>query len=71
MNLRPTAEQQLLRRTVREFAEAEIRPHVMAWDESQHFPGELLPKLAGLGLMGIQVPEAYGGAGMSAMDYCI
>ena len=71
MNLRPTAEQQLLRRTVREFAEAEIRPHVMAWDESQHFPSDLLPKLAALGLMGIQVPEAYGGAGMSAMDYCI
>jgi alkylation response protein AidB-like acyl-CoA dehydrogenase len=71
MNLRPTAEQELLRRTVREFAEAEIRPHVMVWDEAQHFPSELLPKLAGLGLMGIQVPEEYGGAGMSALDYCI
>jgi alkylation response protein AidB-like acyl-CoA dehydrogenase len=71
MNLRPTAEQELLRRTVREFAEAEIRPHVMVWDEAQHFPTELLPKLAALGLMGIQVPEQYGGAGMSALDYCI
>jgi alkylation response protein AidB-like acyl-CoA dehydrogenase len=71
MNLRPTAEQELLRDTVREFAEAEIRPHVMTWDEAQHFPEELLPKLASLGLLGIQVPERYGGAGMSALDYCI
>jgi hypothetical protein len=71
MNLRPTAEEELLRRTVREFAEAEIRPHVMTWDEAQHFPEELLPKLASLGLLGIQVPERYGGAGMSALDYCI
>ena len=66
-----TAEQQLLRTSVREFAEAEIRPHVMEWDEAQHFPQELLPKLAELGLMGIQFPEAHGGAGMSAVDYCI
>jgi alkylation response protein AidB-like acyl-CoA dehydrogenase len=71
MDLRPTAEQELLRRTVREFAEAEIRPHVMAWDEAQAFPKDLLPKLAALGLTGIQVPEAYGGAGMSAVEYCI
>lgn len=48
-----------------------MRPHVMAWDEVQHFPKELLPKLAELGLMGIQFPEQYGGAGMSAVDYCI
>ena len=41
------------------------------WDDAQHFPHELLPTLADLGLMGIQVPEAYGGAGMSAVDYCI
>ncbi len=71
MDLRPTPEQELLRRTVREFAEKEIRPHVMEWDEAQAFPPELLPKLAALGLMGIQVPEAYGGAGMSAVNYCI
>jgi len=71
MDLRPTPEQELLRRTVREFAEKEIRPHVMEWDEAQGFSPELLPKLASLGLMGIQVPEAYGGAGMSSVDYCI
>jgi hypothetical protein len=71
MDFRTTEQHEILRRTVREFAEAEIRPHVMAWDEAQHFPGELVPRLADQGLMGIQVPEAYGGAGMSAVEYCI
>ena len=71
MDFRLTEEQTLLRRSVREFAETEMRPHVREWDEHQHFPIELVPKLGALGLMGIQVPEAYGGAGMSAVDYCI
>lgn len=71
MRFRLDEDQQLLRRTVREFAEAEVRPHVREWDEAQHFPRGLMPKLAALGLMGIQLPEAYGGAGMSAIDYCI
>ena len=71
MHLSLTEDQALLRRTVREFAEAEIRPHVMEWDEAQHFPAELLPKLAALGLTGIQFEEAFGGAAMSAVDYCI
>jgi alkylation response protein AidB-like acyl-CoA dehydrogenase len=66
-----TDDQRLLARSVRAFAEAEIGPHVRAWDEAQHFPHELLPKLAGLGLMGIQVPESLGGAGMSSVDYCL
>ena len=71
MDFRPTEEQVLLRRSVREFAETEIRPHVRAWDQEQHFPRELMPKLAALGLLGIQFPEQYGGAGMTAIDYCI
>jgi len=71
MDFRPTEEQQLLRRTVREFAETEIRPHVREWDQEQHFPIELIPKLASLGLLGIQFPERYGGAAMSTIDYCI
>lgn len=71
MDFRLTDEQRLLRRSVREFAETEIRPHVREWDEAQHFPADAIPALAALGLMGIQVPEAYGGAGMSAIDYCI
>jgi alkylation response protein AidB-like acyl-CoA dehydrogenase len=71
VDFRPTEEQQLLRRSVREFAETEMRPHVREWDERQHFPAELMPKLASLGLLGIQFPEQYGGAGLSAIDYCI
>src|SRR5918992_5414107 len=71
MDFRLSDEQEILRRTVREFAEAEIRPHVMEWDEAQQFPLDLLPKLAALGLTGIQFPEEYGGSGMSAVDYCI
>jgi alkylation response protein AidB-like acyl-CoA dehydrogenase len=64
-------DQQLLRRSIREFAESEIKPHIREWDEAQHFPHELLPKLAELGVMGIQFPAEYGGSAMSAVDYCI
>jgi alkylation response protein AidB-like acyl-CoA dehydrogenase len=71
MDLRPTSQHVLLRRTVREFAEAEIGPHVMEWDEAEGFPQSLVTRMAQLGLMGIQFPEALGGAGMSAIEYCI
>jgi alkylation response protein AidB-like acyl-CoA dehydrogenase len=71
MEFRLSDEQQLLRRSIREFAEAEIKPHLREWDEAQHFPAALVPKLAALGLMGIQFAPEYGGAGMSAVDYCI
>ena len=71
MDLRPTSDQEFLRRTVREFAETEIRPHVMEWDEAQAFPASLWPKLAAIGLMGIQIPEEFGGAALSAIEYCI
>jgi len=43
----------------------------MTWDEAQAFPPELVPKMAALGLCGISIPESYGGAGMSSIDYCI
>src|SRR5258705_8271706 len=71
MDFNFTPEQELLRSSVREFAESELRPHVREWDEAQQFPRELLSKLAELGLMGIQFPEEFGGAAMSAVDYCI
>jgi alkylation response protein AidB-like acyl-CoA dehydrogenase len=71
MDFRLSDEQEILRRTVREFADAEIRPHVMEWDEAQAFSLDLVPKLAALGLTGIQFSEEYGGAGMSGVDYCI
>jgi len=71
MDFRPSEEQELLRRSVREFAETEIRPHVREWDQDQQFPIELVRKMAALGLLGIQIPEQYGGAAMSAIDYCV
>jgi alkylation response protein AidB-like acyl-CoA dehydrogenase len=62
-------EQKHLRKSVREFAEGEIAPHVLEWDESSHFPTELLPKLAEMGLMGVIFPEQYGGAGLGYIEY--
>jgi len=58
-------EEELFRVTVREFAETEIGPHVSAMDEAAHFRGDLLPKFFDLGLMGIEIPERFGGAGGS------
>ncbi|MGI9107804.1 MAG: acyl-CoA dehydrogenase [Pyrinomonadaceae bacterium] len=69
MNFELSEEQQQVKMSVREFAEGEIAPHVREWDETQHFPVELLPKLAELGLMGIIFPEQYGGAGMGYIEY--
>src|ERR687898_1327833 len=69
MHFELTEEQQQIKMSVREFAEAEIAPHVMEWDESQHFPVELQPKLAELGLLGVLFPEEYGGAGMGYVEY--
>src|SRR4026207_1115250 len=69
MHFELTEEQQQVKMSVREFAESEIAPHVMEWDESQHFPIELKPKLAELGLMGVLFPEEYGGAGMGYVEY--
>ncbi|HKS09849.1 MAG TPA: acyl-CoA dehydrogenase [Pyrinomonadaceae bacterium] len=69
MHFELTEEQQQVKSSVREFAESEIAPYVMEWDESQHFPVELLPKLAELGLMGVIFPEEYGGAGMGYVEY--
>ncbi len=69
MNFELSEEQLQIKYSIREFAESEIRPHVMEWDEAQHFPEELRPKLAELGLMGILFPEEYGGAGMGYVEY--
>src|SRR5262245_52914517 len=71
MDVRPTAEQDLLRRSIREFAEREFRPNGLPWRAAQAFATDLVPKMASLGLMGITLPEKYGGASMSAVDYCI
>jgi len=62
-------EQEQIKYSVREFAESEILPNVMEWDESQHFFDELRPQLAELGLMGVIFPEEYGGSGMGYVEY--
>ena len=69
MEFELSEEQQQVKASVREFAEGEIAPHVMEWDESQHFPIELWPKLSELGLTGVIFPEEYGGAGMGYVEY--
>jgi hypothetical protein len=71
MYIELTDEQTQVRNTVREFAEAEIAPHASAWDETEHFPTELMPKLGELGLTGAIFPEEYGGAGMGSVEYAI
>ncbi len=68
MDFRLTDEQSLIAETVREFAEAEIRPHVREWDEAQGFPTELYGKMGELGLMGVMIPEEYGGVGLGALE---
>ena len=62
-------DQLAVRKMVREFAESEIAPHVMEWDEAQVFPREVIARLGDLGMLGVIVPEAYGGAGLSYIDY--
>jgi alkylation response protein AidB-like acyl-CoA dehydrogenase len=66
-----TEEQEQLRRTVREFAESEVLPHVMEWDEASRFPSEIIPKLGKMGLLGIIFPSEYGGAGLGYIEYVI
>lgn len=71
MEFRLNDEQLEIQKSVREFAEKELRPHVMEWDESQHFPMEALEKLAPLGLMGVVIPAAWGGAELGEVEYAI
>src|ERR1700744_2952564 len=63
-----TPEQKQLRREVREFAAAEIAPHVMEWDEAQTFPLAVIRKLGQLGYLGSIFPEEYGGAGIGYVE---
>jgi alkylation response protein AidB-like acyl-CoA dehydrogenase len=66
-----TPEQNQLRKTIRDFTEAEIRPHVMEWDESQHFPVDVFRGLGHLGVLGAVFPEELGGSGYNYVDYTI
>src|SRR3954470_15038818 len=71
MDFEYTPEQIHLRKAVREFAEAEIAPHVMEWDEAQTFPLDVIKKLGELGYMGAIFPEDLGGAGLGYIEYSI
>ncbi len=71
MDFEFTPEQIQLRREVREFAAAEIAPHVSEWDENQTFPAEVVRKLGQLGYLGAIFPEEYGGAGLGYIEYAI
>jgi butyryl-CoA dehydrogenase len=71
VNLQLTEEQQLLQKSVRDFAEAEVRPLAKELDETGHFPRELFKKAAELGLTGVALPEAEGGAGFDHIAYTI
>lgn len=71
MDFEYTPEQIQLRKSVREFAEGEIAPHVMEWDETQTFPLDVIRKLGQLGYMGAIFPEELGGAGLGYIEYSI
>ncbi|HUS21285.1 MAG TPA: acyl-CoA dehydrogenase family protein, partial [Aeromicrobium sp.] len=66
-----TAEHEAFRRTVREFAEAEIAPFVAEWDRAHHFPVDVVRKMGDLGLFGLTAPEEYGGAAGDFTSLCV
>jgi len=69
MNFETSEITQQVAQTARDFAQQNIKPHVMEWDESQEFPLHIFKKLGDLGMMGVLVPEQYGGAGLSYFEY--
>ena len=71
MDFEYSSEQTQLRKAIRDFAEAEIAPHVLEWDENQIFPLDVIKKAGELGLMGAIFPEELGGAGLGYIDYSI
>ncbi len=69
MNFDQNENQIMIAQMVRDFAEKEIRPYLMDWDESQEFPVHVFKKLGELGLMGVFIPEQYGGSGFGYLEY--
>ena len=69
MQLTLSEDQQIMRDSIRDFVEREVLPHRMEWDESQEFPRHVFRAMGEMGLMGMLVPEAYGGAGLSYYEY--
>jgi alkylation response protein AidB-like acyl-CoA dehydrogenase len=66
-----TEDQEHLRREIREFAAREIAPNVVTWDEASEFPAAVVKKLGAMGLLGVIVPQEYGGAGLGYVDYVL
>lgn len=71
MNFDLSDEQLILQRSVREFCAREIIPHAARWDREERFPHEIIPTMGEMGLLGMQIPEEYGGAGMSFVDFVV
>ncbi len=71
MSFELSADHEVFRRVVREFAESEVAPHVAKWDREHYFPVDLIPKMGELGLFGLVVPEEYGGAGADFTSLCV
>ncbi|CAL1520563.1 acyl-CoA dehydrogenase family protein [Chitinophaga sp. MM2321] len=69
MNFEPTDMQQQIAQMIRDFGKTNIQPHVLEWDEEQIFPVALFKKLGELGLMGVLVPQEYGGSGLGYLEY--
>jgi alkylation response protein AidB-like acyl-CoA dehydrogenase len=69
MNFEQSENQKMVAQMARDFAEKHIRPYVMEWDEAQHFPKETMQAMGKLGLLGVLVPEEYGGAGLGYNEY--
>ena len=69
MNFKTNESTQMIQQMVADFAERHVRPHVMEWDEAQTFPKELFHEMSKLGLLGVLVPEQYGGSGMGYIEY--
>jgi len=69
MEVQENDNQVMIKQMIRDFAEKEIRPHIMEWDEAQIFPVDVFKKLGNLGLMGVLVPTEYGGSGLGYFEY--
>lgn len=71
MNFELSQEQKILQKTVRDFCALKVIPNAARWSEEARFPHEIIAPVAGLGLLGIHIPERYGGAGMGMLDLCV
>jgi alkylation response protein AidB-like acyl-CoA dehydrogenase len=71
MKFELSEDQLVLQKTVRDFCAREVIPRAAEWDASERFPAEVIPAMGEMGLLGMQIPEAYGGAGMKFMDFVV